>query len=117
MPQIFQWCIDGVSLAGIARTLTELGVPPVGIASEGKEHGKSGKWWAKSVGAIIRCPTYMGTRREGNGRTGYGRVIHECEALVPADVFRRAGEALAGRPKTLRGVRWWPRTGRCWRAC
>jgi DNA invertase Pin-like site-specific DNA recombinase len=84
VPQIFARVIAGESLNTIARWLEAEGVAPT----------SGTRWWARSLGLIIRNPTYMGQRADAEGRT-----IHRCEALVDAGVFRRAGEALDGRPK------------------
>jgi site-specific DNA recombinase len=43
---------------------------------------------------MLRNPTYAGRRHDSNGVT-----VHRCEPLVDAQTFKRAGEALAGRPK------------------
>lgn len=84
VPEIFRWCINGDSLATIAERLDYLHVPTV--------PGKG--WWPKSVGTLIRNTTYLGRQRDSAGK-----VIHKCEPLVSADVFRRANESLATRPK------------------
>jgi hypothetical protein len=76
--------IRGDSLNTIARRLNALGVRP----TSGQQ------WWARSLGVMIRNPTYMGWRADGDGR-----YVHKCEALVDAATFRLAGEALDSRPK------------------
>ena len=84
VPQIYQRCIDGESLASIAKWLDSEGVKPV-----------SGKrWWPKSIGDILRCTTYTGRRQDASGKT-----ILRVEALVDSVTFRLAGEALDSRPK------------------
>lgn len=128
IPAIFEYVIDGWSLKRIARWLEDLGVPPPRLASELDDNevpADSGGWWPPSVGLIIRNPTYMGHRCalamvppddveiiDGkpvrflygsrwilNPHWTYGEVIHECEALVSAAVWKRANEALASRGK------------------
>jgi site-specific DNA recombinase len=84
VPQIFARVIAGESLAAIARWLDSEGVRPASGAS----------WWARSLGALVRNPVYTGRRQDASGRT-----ILRCEPLVDAVTFRRAGEALDGRPK------------------
>lgn len=86
IPEIFQRCIAGQSCRTIALWLTAEGVPTNSkIAQE---------WSDQSVGQMIRNPVYMGYRQDANGK-----VTHRCEAVVDADVFRRAGEAIDRRPK------------------
>src|SRR5262249_59962613 len=46
------------------------------------------------VAQIIRNPAYVGRRRDGNGVT-----VHQCEAVIDAATFARAGKALDSRPK------------------
>jgi DNA invertase Pin-like site-specific DNA recombinase len=113
--QIFQHCIDGWSMNTIAQWLIDEGVKP----SSGE------KWWGAVVGRIIKNPTYMGHQcqrdlvppdevEESDGkavryrygsawtetpRFQYGKTIHRCEALVDAAIWKRANEALVGRPK------------------
>ncbi len=84
VPQIFARVIAGDSLATVAEWLNSEGVRPLGGDS----------WWPKSLGQMIRNPTYMGHRADAAGRT-----ILRCEAIVDAATFRRAGEALDSRPK------------------
>jgi DNA invertase Pin-like site-specific DNA recombinase len=85
VPQMFQRVIDEQSLATIAAWLaTETGRP----------------WWPRTVGALIRNPTYMGRRCAQDPKTrAYGRTLLRCEQLVDAATFKRAGKALDGRPK------------------
>ena len=52
VPLIFQHCIEGWSLNTIVEWLND-----EGIASS-----RCGKWWAKTVGDIIKNPAYMGHR-------------------------------------------------------
>jgi DNA invertase Pin-like site-specific DNA recombinase len=85
VPEIFGRCIRGESLATIAAWLAE-------------ETGRP--WWPRTVGTLIRNPTYMGRRCAQDPRTRkYGRTLLRCEALVDAAIFRKAGKALDGRPK------------------
>ena len=85
VPEVFKRCIDGESLADIAGWLaTETGRP----------------WWPRTVGTLIRNPTYIGRRCAQDRKTRvYGRTLLRCEPLVDANTFKRAGEALDGRPK------------------
>jgi DNA invertase Pin-like site-specific DNA recombinase len=94
VPQIFAQVIGGRSLAQVARWLEREGVLPAGIASEDSERGKSGQWWPRSVGQIIRNPVYMGQKTDSHGHT-----TTTCEALVDAATWTRAGQALDARPK------------------
>jgi hypothetical protein len=115
IPQIFQHCIDGWSMETIAEWLN----------GEGVKSPSGGKWWGAVVGRIIKNPTYMGHQcqrdlvppdevEESDGkviryrygstwtetpRFQYGKTIHRCEALVDAAIWKRANEALVGRPK------------------
>jgi site-specific DNA recombinase len=91
VPRIFAWAIEGLSLNAIAIRLDEAGVKP----TSGK------KWWARSIGLMLRNPTFVGQRVDGHGRT-----IHTCEPLLVTEdgkpdfaTFRAAGKALDGRPK------------------
>ena len=57
-------------------------------------------WWPRTVGTLIRNPTYIGRRCAQDPKTrAYGRTLLRCEPLVDAAVFRDAGRALDGRPK------------------
>jgi DNA invertase Pin-like site-specific DNA recombinase len=115
VPLIFKHCIDGWSLSKIARWLD----------AEGVKLSSDGKWWGKTVAAIIRNPTYMGHHcqrdavppdevEESDGkavryrygstwvdapRYQYGKTIHRCEPLVDAAVWKHANEALSSHPK------------------
>ena len=84
VPEIYARVIDGESLDAIARWLISEGVRP--------ESGK--KWWARSLGTLVRNPAMMVLRTDASGRT-----ILRYEPLVDAVTFRRAGEALDSRPK------------------
>jgi DNA invertase Pin-like site-specific DNA recombinase len=100
IPQIFQRVIDGDSLATVAGWLNAEGVEAPQHALWSERHpDKRGpeptrEWWPKSIGQLIRIPTYMGHRQDASGRT-----VLRCEPLVDARMFRRAGEALDTRPK------------------
>ena len=57
--------------------------------------GETGRpWWPRTLGAMIRNPVYRGVQHDADGR-----VIFRCEQLVDAATWKRAGEALDGRPK------------------
>lgn len=114
VPLIFQHCIEGWSQEKIVDWLYCEGITPV-----------SGTWWPRTIGNLIRNPTYKGHRcqreiirpddaevTDGNitrycydghwvdkPRWEYGKTIHECEELVTAAVWKRANEALSNRPK------------------
>ena len=89
IPQIYQKCIDGWSMAQIAAWLNAEGVKP-----------QSGKWWPRSIGLIIKSPTYLGFRCQQDPKTGeFGKILHRCEALVDAGTWKAANEAFTGRPK------------------
>ena len=76
-PRIFAEVIAGEPLATIALWLDAEGLTAPG----------GGTWSAKSVGRLIKNPTYIGRRCNASGET-----ILRCEPLVPADVFRQANE-------------------------
>ena len=83
VPEVFKRCIEGESLATIAKWLeAETGRP----------------WWPRTVGTHDPQPD-LHRRRCGRTETRVGRTLLRCEALVDAATFRRAGEALDGRPK------------------
>jgi hypothetical protein len=85
VPGIFDRCIAGDSLAQIAAWLQQ-------------ETGRP--WWARTVGTLIRNPTYIGRRCERDPKTKrHGATLLRCEPLVDAATFRRAGQALDSRPK------------------
>jgi hypothetical protein len=86
IPQIFRMKIAGASLESIAAWLSvELwqGIP-----------FKLPRWWAKTVGEMLRCTTYMGYVTSETGK-----VVYQCEALVDASTFALAGKALENTPK------------------
>lgn len=90
VPLIFARVTDDWSLGKIANWLNAEGVRPPG----------GGRWWPRTLNQLIRCPTYMGLRCAQDPRVRkYGKVLHECEALVPADVWKAANDALATRDK------------------
>ena len=79
VPEVYSRVIKGESLATIARWL----------------EGETGRaWWPRTLGAMIRNPAYRGAQHDADGR-----VIFRCEPLVDAATWKRAGEALEGRPK------------------
>jgi hypothetical protein len=75
----------GQSLRQIAQWLDAEGLP----SPRGNPH-----WNEAVVRRIIRGRVYAGRWQNREGRT-----IARCEAVVPADVFDRANEALRTRPK------------------
>lgn len=98
IPAIFARCAGDVpgsdgrpggwSLPRIAAWLTSQGVRPP---------GRSTSWGPTTVAAIIRRRAYMGYHEMSGG------TVHRCEALVPADVWRRANDALTARAGVKRG--------------
>lgn len=93
--QVFRRIIAGQSLATVARWLDSEGVAPAGIKKEREDgRGKSGKWWPRSIGQLIRNPVYMGLRVDSDGQT-----LHECEPLVDAATWFTAGARLDSAPK------------------
>ena len=96
IPGIFARVVRGDPLAAVAAWLESEGVPPRGIAKESTPKGKSGQWWPKVIGRMVRNTAYMGYSYHASES---GVILHRCEALVDADVFRDAGEALDGHPK------------------
>jgi DNA invertase Pin-like site-specific DNA recombinase len=105
IPQVYGRVIAGQSLAQVCRWLEAEGVSPVGVAkaedSDGNPvtRGKSGQWWPRSLGQLIRNPAYMG-RAVVNAATGQEHVwtTEDEPALVDAHTWKRAGEALDSRP-------------------
>jgi site-specific DNA recombinase len=84
IPLIFEHCADGWSLARIAAWLDSESVPTA----------RGGKWSSLTLTDMIHCTTYIGYRRDGAGK-----IILKCEAVIDADAFNRANEAVASRPK------------------
>ncbi len=84
VPHIFARCIAGDSLRTIAAWLDSEGIP----SPRGKAH-----WNESSVRWTIRTRAYAGRLQNRQGVT-----IQRCEAVVPADVFDRANQALKTRP-------------------
>ena len=112
VPQIYGRVIAGESLAQIARWLESCGVAPVGIAKtediDGNPvtRGKSGRWWPRSIGQLIRNPAYMGRAITGTESglehiwaTGMDDEDESRRPLVDAHTWAKAGRALDGRPK------------------
>jgi DNA invertase Pin-like site-specific DNA recombinase len=84
VPQIFERCIAGDSLRTIAAWLDSQGIP----TSRGRA-----QWHETSVRFIVLSRAYAGRLQNRQGQT-----IARCEAVVPADVFDRANQALTSRP-------------------
>ncbi|MCL2582946.1 MAG: recombinase family protein [Streptosporangiales bacterium] len=94
VPQIYQRCIAGESLASIARWLDAETWPGIPF----RYH----RWYPAQVGRLIRKPTYIGQRcatPETNTTLVYGKTLLTCEPLVDAGTFTRAALALEERPK------------------
>lgn len=88
VPAIFARCEEGWSLPRIAAWLTGQGV---------QTPGRSTSWNPTTIAAIIRRRAYMGYHEMSGG------TVHRCEALVPADVWRKANDALTARAGVKRG--------------
>ena len=79
VPEVFQRCIDGQSLATIGAWLeSEIG----------------GNWWPRRVSGVLRNSVYRGVQTDDEGRP-----IHRCEALVDASIWKRANDALGRHGK------------------
>jgi hypothetical protein len=101
VPQIYARVIAGESLAQVCRWLESCGVAPAGIAGDREDgRGKSGQWWPRSLGQLIRNPAYMG-HAVVNVTTQQTHVwaTDDAPALVDAHTHKLAGLALDGRPK------------------
>jgi site-specific DNA recombinase len=83
IPQIFNQVIAGRTLDSIALWLV----------SEGVQTTSGVPWDPRTVATMIHNATYAGRKRDASGR-----VIMQCEALVPADIWQRANDVLADRP-------------------
>jgi DNA invertase Pin-like site-specific DNA recombinase len=94
VPQVYARIIAGQSLATVCRWLDAEGVAPAGIASAASERGKTGKWWPRTLGVLIRNPAYKGLLTDGHGQT-----TTTCEALVDAHTWAQAGKRLDDAPK------------------
>lgn len=88
VPLIFRECAAGKSAAYICKMLTDAGVK----TSTGKT-----VWHESSLAHfILKNPTYMGMRPNSGAM--------EVEALVTAEEYQAAGEALKGRKRNTRGA-------------
>jgi DNA invertase Pin-like site-specific DNA recombinase len=85
VPQIFDRCIEGMSLAQIAAWLDSEGIP----TRRGTE-----RWSESTVRWIIRQQAYAGRWVNRKGET-----IQRCEAVVSPSTFDRAQAALKNREK------------------
>jgi DNA invertase Pin-like site-specific DNA recombinase len=101
VPLVYQRIIATRSLAHTCRWLESEGVAPVGITKDREDgRGKSGKWWPRTLGKLIRNPVYMGIMCERDPATGnYGQTIYDWTTedeppLVDADTWTRANLAL-----------------------
>lgn len=66
------------------------GTLPAEIAAEGKRRGGAlSRWSARAATRMLRNPVYMGRHPDG--------APSDHEPLVSADLFKRAGAAIAGR--------------------
>jgi site-specific DNA recombinase len=71
-------------------TRAAAGTLPAEIAADGKRRGGAlARWSARAVTRMLRNPVYMGRHPDG--------AQSDHEPLVSADLFERAGEAIAGR--------------------
>ena len=78
IPEVYQRCIDGQSLATIGAWLEE----QTGL-----------KWWPRRVSGTLRNSVYRGVQEDE------GRPVHRCEALVDAAMWKRANDALGRHGK------------------
>jgi DNA invertase Pin-like site-specific DNA recombinase len=85
VPEIFARCINGDSLRTIAAWLDSEGIP----TPRGNAH-----WNESTVRWTIRQRAYAGRLQTREGET-----IARCEAVISADIFDRANQALKTRPK------------------
>ena len=79
IPEVYQRCTSGQSLAKIGAWLEE-------------ETGQN--WWPRRVSGTIRNPVYRGTQENDEGM-----IVHRCEQLVDARVWRLANESLGRHGK------------------
>jgi len=84
IPLIFEHCAEGWSLAKVAAWLDSEGVPTA----------RGDRWSPLTLSGTLRCTTYIGYRRDGAGKT-----VLKCEPVIDVDLFHRANDALASRPK------------------
>jgi site-specific DNA recombinase len=84
IPLIFERCAEGWSLARIAAWLDSQGVPTVG----------GGSWSPLTLSDMMRCTTNIGYRTDRSGK-----IVLKCEPVIDVDLFNRASDALATRPK------------------
>lgn len=97
VPEIFRRVIAGRSLAQVCRWLEAEGVAPAGIAGEREDgRGKSGQWWPRSLGQLVRNPAYMG-RAVVSAKTQQTHMLAAEDTLVDAGTWTRAGKALDKR--------------------
>lgn len=75
---IFTWYLSGESMLGIARYLSELGVPTK----------RGGKWRCSTIKSILTNPLYIGVVRYGlHKKNGFEVVGKNIESIVDEDVF------------------------------
>ena len=101
VPGMFSRVIAGESLATVAAWLNTEGVPTGTKCGRDRDHkavpGKVPTWSASTVAQIIRNTAYKGQMRDSNGT-----FVRECEGIVSAAVFSKAGKRLDASP-TRRG--------------
>ena len=86
--------IDGATLAAIAAYLDEQGIKPRSTRKNGTG------WWEGTIGEMVRNPAYKGRRCQQDPKTKrYGKLLHRCESLVDAGVWKKANDNLDARPK------------------
>ena len=78
--EIFERCIAEESYQTIAIALN-------------KQNAGGRIWIPKSIGTLLHNPAYMGFVTDVSGK-----VTSRCEAIITADVFQRAQDAIANRP-------------------
>lgn len=79
IPEVYQRCIGGQSLATIGAWLEE-------------ETGFG--WYPRRVSGMLRNPVYRGVQEADDGQP-----VHRCEPLVDAAVWKRANDALGRHGK------------------
>lgn len=75
---IFTWYLSGESMLGIARHLSDLGIPTK----------RGGKWRCSTIKSILTNPLYIGVVRYGlHKKNGFEVVGKNIDSIVDEDVF------------------------------
>lgn len=93
VPEIFRRIADGESLADAVRWLDS-----ERITWTHKGERTARKWYPRTIGLMIRNPAYKGTVVNGEGL-----VVHCCEPLVDAALWKRTNDALDSDTRRRRG--------------